>query len=282
LSKFILNLPSQIIFLKSGYNIPLRDKENKSLQLLIELGDFGVSLIWIDKLKMQIAALAVYIFEESDDAAARVKEILNDVHTKDLKIFYNYKDSMLVPEKYYNESLNAQMLSLLFGENDDAVVRTDMITKLSMYNIYRLPSAINNYVNERFPAAAVSHSTSHQICGDREGTEMICIVFYDAIKVMVYIDGHLYFVQQFKYSSPEDVTYHLLNTCQQHDIKPSEIKLHICGMIVEDSSLYQHLYQYFLHIDFVAMTSPIKMKDDVNDLPAHFFSHLTELATCES
>jgi len=286
MSKFILNLPTQIIFLKSGYNISLKDTGNKSLQLLIELGDFGFSLIWTDTQKKQIAALAVYIYEEEDNAVEEIRNTINNaiIQRKDhkgVKIFYNFKESMLIPIKYYNEDLNEQMLSLLFGENEDTVIRTDRIDKLQICNIYRLPTELDNFITNSFPQVNYSHSTTCQIAQKFASTEMVCIDFYNAIKVMLYIDGHLYLVQQFKYNAPEDVSYHLLNICNQHDLKPTEIKLHISGMIVQDSILFQHLYNYFLHIDFIAMSDQIKMREDINDLPAHFFSHLTELATCE-
>jgi len=286
MSKFILNLPTQIIFLKSGYNIPLKDTGNQSLQLLIELGDFGFSLIWTDTQKKQIAALAVYIFEEEDNAVEEIRNTISNAFIprkdhKGVKIFYNFKESMLIPTKYYNEDLNEQMLSLLFGENEDTIIRTDKLDKLQICNIYRLPAELDKFITANFPQVNYIHSSSCQIQQQFSSTEMVCIVFYNAIKVMLYIDGHLHLVQQFKYNSPEDVSYHLLNICKQHDLQPTEIKLHISGMIVQDSILFQHLYNYFLHIDFIAVSEQIKMRDDINDLPAHFFSHLTELATCE-
>jgi hypothetical protein len=286
MNKFILNLPTQIIFLKSGYNIPLKDTGNQSLQLMIEMGDFGVSLIWTDIQKKQIAALAVYIFEEEDNTVEQIRNIINNapIPGKDhrgVKIFYNFKESMLIPTKYYNEDLNEQMLSLLFGENEDTIIRTDKLDKLQICNIYRLPAELDHFITSSFPQVNYIHSSSCQILQQFSSTEMVCIVFYNAIKVMLYIDGHLYLVQQFKFNGPEDVSYHLLNICNQHDLQPTEIKLHISGMIVQDSILFQHLYNYFLHIDFISMSDQIKMKDDINDLPAHFFSHLTELATCE-
>ncbi len=286
MSKFILNLPTQIIFLKLGYNIPLKDSGNQSLQLLIELGDFGFSLIWTDTQKKQIAAIAVYIFEEEDDKIEQIRNtfinaVIPGKDQKGVKIFYNFKESMIIPTKYYNEDLNEQMLSLLFGENENSVIRTDKLDKLQICNIYRLPAELDHFITSSFPQVNYIHSSSCQIQQQFSATEMVCIVFYNAIKVMLYIDGHLHLVQQFKYNGPEDVSYHLLNICKQHDLQPTEIKLHISGMIVQDSILFQHLYNYFLHIDFIAVSDQIKMKDDINDLPAHFFSHLTELATCE-
>jgi hypothetical protein len=167
MSKFILNLPTQIIFLKSGYNIPLKDTANQSLQLLIELGDFGISLIWTDTQKKQIAALAVFIFEDEDDKVEQIRNTINRFvitgkEQKSLKIFYNFRESMLVPSKYYNEELNEQMLSLLFGENDDAVIRTDKLDNLEIYNIYRLPIELDKFITNTFPQVNSFHSTTTQ------------------------------------------------------------------------------------------------------------------------
>ena len=63
-------------------------------------------------------------------------------------------------------------------------------------------------------------------------------------------------------------------------MKPSEIKLRLYGMIVKDSNLYQQLHNYFLDIDFITIPEEINVRQEMNNLPAHFFSHLTELATC--
>jgi hypothetical protein len=286
MSKFILNLPPQIIFLKTGCNIPLNSVENSPIQLVMEIGNFGISLMWINSLSMEISGLSVYVFEVNDDPADIIRFILQSEEFKNagaasVKLFYNYKESLLVPDKYFNEELNAQMLSLLFGEDENAVTKFDVIEKMGTKNIYRVPAPIENIVNQHISNHTVMHSTSIQLRKEAEGTVLNCIVFYDAIKVLLYINGQLYFVQQFKYNSPEDVTYHLLNTCKQHDIKPSEIKLNICGMIIEDSNLYQHLYNYFLNINFISIAENIAVREEISNLPSHFFSHLTELALCE-
>ena len=52
-------------------------------------------------------------------------------------------------------------------------------------------------------------------------------------------------------------------------------------MIVKDSQMYQSLYNCFLDIDFSTPSNQFQIADQLNHLPIHFFSHLTELASCE-
>ena len=108
MSKFILNLPPQIIFLKTGCNIPLNSVENSPIQLVMEIGNFGISLMWINSLSMEISGLSVYVFEANEDPDDRIRFILQSEEFKNagatsVKLFYNYKESLLVPDKYFNE-----------------------------------------------------------------------------------------------------------------------------------------------------------------------------------
>ncbi len=285
MSKIILILPPQNIYLKTGCNIPIKTGESTPVHLILELGDFGLSVMWFTKNPISIKGLSVYIFEDEDDYVENIKSIfkssnIESTNPASIQICYNYKESMLVPDKYYQSELNDHMLSLLNGDSDDTFIKDDHIENFAIHNIYRIPQNIYSLIQHQFPNASAIHSSSLQIQQKKEGHFLYCVVFYDAIKVILYVDGLLNLVQQFKYSSPEDVAYHLLNTCQQHDMKPSEIKLRLYGMIVKDSNLYQQLHNYFLDIDFITIPEEINVRQEINDLPAHFFSHLTELATC--
>jgi len=87
----------------------------------------------------------------------------------------------------------------------------------------------------------------------------------------------LLLTQTFAYSTPEDVLYYLLNTCRQFNLSQQELQLQLSGLIDKRSSLYNELYQYFIHIDFREAGWNLK-----NEYPAHFFTSLNDLATCAS
>ena len=63
--------------------IPASQEEISSGHLLIEIGDFGVSLIWYGKNVSSILGLAVYVFEEQEDLIDALTHIFL---SKDIKI----------------------------------------------------------------------------------------------------------------------------------------------------------------------------------------------------
>jgi hypothetical protein len=105
--------------------------------------------------------------------------------------------------------------------------------------------------------------------------------------VLLYINGTIQIVQQFSFSTPEDALYHIVNTCQQHNVIASKTQLRLSGMIVKDSNLYNQFYNYFLDIEFeesalqLTQTEEVAQSEEVENFPSHFFNHLIELAICE-
>ena len=163
------------------------------------------------------------------------------------------------------------------------VLNNDLVTSAIIYNHYRIPKEIAAVFTERFPKAVFFHSTSLQLEQLNQETDLLyCIIYHNSLKTILYKEGKLQIVQQFNYTIPEDVAYHLLNICEQFAVKPSEIPLRLSGMIDEHSKLYIELYNYFLNIHFENVADGIYTTDEMKTLPAHFFSHLTSLALCVS
>jgi hypothetical protein len=132
-----------------------------------------------------------------------------------------------------------------------------------------------------FPESACFHSSSHQIVKASDGYTIRCLVFYDAIKLILQNNGSLIFTQQYQIKSPENVVYHLLNCCKQHDIEPTEINVNISGMISVDSTLFEHIYNYFLNVTLEQYDDQFTFVETLDQFPKHFFTHLTELTQCE-
>ena len=188
---------------------------------------------------------------------------------------------MIVPQKYYNPMLNDHMMNLMHGEEFDEVINIDLIKDYEMLNLYRVPNNVLNYFKLNFPEAKYYHSSSHQIIKPTEGYEIKCLVFYDAIKLILQNDGSLIFTQQYQIKSPENVVYHLLNCCKQHELSPTEIKIKIKGMISIDSALFEHIYNYFLNVTLDQYENQFSFIETLDQFPKHFFTHLTELSQCE-
>ena len=285
MSKIILILPSQSKYLKLAYNIPVKSDENTPLDLLIELGDFGISMIWISSKTPTIKGVIIYVFETNElplEAIQKAFQLSSPASTNPSKvtISYNFTDSILVPKKYNHSVLHKEMLDLLFGEKELVDIKNEGVNEKGMYNVYRIPNAVEKVLHNELTITHQFHSSTAQIQKEVEGDVVYCIVFYDAIKILVYKAGRLQFLQQFKYAHPEDALYHLMNSCNQHGLEAAATPLKISGMIMEDSTLYKLIHHYFLDIELLALTSPLKMSDEIENVTPHFFSHLTELVSC--
>ena len=168
-------------------------------------------------------------------------------------------------------------------EDDTVILNKDLVTSASIYNHYRIPKQIEVVFAQRFPKADIFHATSLQLEQlSQEKDLLYCIIYHNILKVILYKDGKLQVVQQFSYTSPEDAAYHLLNVCEQFAVKPSETKLRLSGMVDEHSKLYVGLSNYFLNICFENVADGLYVQEELKELPAHFFSHLTALALCVS
>ena len=97
------------------------------------------------------------------------------------------------------------------------------------------------------------------------------------LKLFFFKEGQLQIVQYFDFTTPADVCYHILNVAERFETTASSLTLSLSGMIDVDSTLYQELYKYFLHIKF-AETKDVVFSKGFEELPTHFYHHLTALA----
>ena len=272
--------------MKTTFNIPFNSNSNKDIDLLIELSNTGIILFWTSDQSKIIEGYSVYVFEENENSNTAVEDVFKSLSAtknkyKSVKVCYNYKESILVPEKYMDSNLNKEMLSLIYGEDFNAVQISELVNSKSIHNLYRVPAYTKTGIENSFKNYSAVHSTSLQIKNEFEGDLINCIVYQEMIKVLVYKKSQLQLVQQYKYTGPNDVVYHVLNICKQFELNPSSTPMRLSGMIVKDSQLYQALYNCFLDINFSTPSNQIQIADQLSHLPNHFFSHLTELVSCE-
>lgn len=271
--------------MKTAFNIPPVNVEKSTLHLLVETGIYGISFTWFTKAPIALKGISVYNFS-GNNFEADIKASLNEQGSllkglSSVTVCFDFKESVLIPDKFSNSLVNEQSLYLLYGEDLHAVKLNDHITAAGIINEYRVEENLKKIIDEFFPDAAIFHSTSLQIEKLSNSTNLLCCIFFhNSIKVMLYSEGKLMLVQQFFYSNPEDVAYHLLNVCEQNGVSPSTIPLQLSGMINEQSKLYTGIYNYFLHISFDAPEESNFATEALKELPAHYFSHIISLASC--
>ena len=258
------------------------------MHLLAEAGKEEISFLIFSRNPLVIHGFYAFSFVRNIMPGEYAENIRHIIHKEQVlvqqfsscQIFYNGDESVLIPETYFSESNKEKIAALMFGENNATLCFHEKVNENAIHNVYRVPKTIYEVMNTSIAKNHFSHSSTSQVNNNGTGDEARCIVYHNNIKIILFKAGHLQIVRYAEYISPADVCYHLLNACQQFDVKPAEVRLVLSGMVDENSNLYNELYRYFLDINFLKLPEGITVDAKLSEQPHHFYSHLASLAQC--
>ncbi len=257
--------------------------------LLVELGNNTISFLVYEDTLLCFTGFFMHKMDHdiySKEYINTLESILNNNSIllssfASTKIFYNTIQSTLVPVTYFVETEKENILNLLFGENASTYCFKDTTKANDIKLVYRVQNKLYDEVNILFPKSTFMHATTAQINNvPPTKTVLKCIVYNNSIKLLYFKEGNVQIVQFFNYAVPADVSYHLLNVCEQFGVDVNTIQLELSGLIEEKSNLYQDIYKYFLNISFAELDKKITITEELNSLPQHYYSPLVELAQC--
>jgi hypothetical protein len=242
---------------------------------------------------MNPESIRYYQFEHIKDKP--LEELINEIieeddlflkQTGEFFLVYNFEDSSLVPDKYFSIDTNKELTELVYGNLEKGFIFSEKIPWWELQNIYRVPTAVHNLLQQKFRDAKHWHAyslllKSHKMFTVKEGQDLLKVIFYaDKIIITIFKAGQLQFIQTFIYYDVKDVLFHLLNCCKQFDINTEELQLEVSGLIDKHSTLFRELLKYFIHISFEEIGDTIKITDALNEYPLHYFSSLLKMAVC--
>jgi hypothetical protein len=275
--------------LNSSFDITSSDISNTAdSSLLIEISGQGISFIVINA-DNHCTALSMYHFEAGtthDKIAGYLKDIVAGQPVlqqpfKKVSFIYAFAASALVPHQFMNATTNKSMLELMYGDTSESIVRSDFINRHNVHNIYSVPKQVDWVIANLFFEAKNYHLYSLLAEKSRRGdNQLYCIVSTTQITVQLLKQGVLQIIQSFEYKESIDAVYHLLNICERFEVNLNETVVYLNGMIDANSNLYNELFKYFLHPVFAPLPEAFTYAEEIRKLPAHYFSHLFELATC--
>jgi hypothetical protein len=276
--------------LKIAFKIPPTTNSFLDSNLLLELNNNEMSFIIYSTKTIEVQGFFKYEFEKNiidDHYANELKNIIaNQSLLKEnfntVKIYYNFSKSTLVPTHFFVQSENANVLSLMFGEDKGNYSFDDKASQNEIKVVYRVPIVIHDLCKSTFSNALFYHSTSLQIQKNKFTEDTVeCMVYTNYVKVILYKNSDVAIVQYFEYAIAGDVVYHLLNICERFNISASNVHLIISGLVDEQSALYVEMYKYFLNVSFAQLPIHVAVAENLTELPLHFYTNLTALALCE-
>lgn len=257
--------------------------------LFINAGRQGISFVELEKESNTFISVIVYHFTKQlscEEIAATV----NNIFATDFflqksfnraDITWSFNESILVPSEFFEKNTAAEMLNMVYGDAGDESIKNQLVLKYNLYNSYRVAAVIENTIINKFPHIHQSHQAALLIDFDAADKDLLYCNFYtDSLTVLLRKNGQLQLIQNFEFTTPEDAVYHLLNVCQSFEVDATQVTLTASGMIDVTSNLYNELYKYFAAVSFTALPGNFNYAEDINNYPAHYFSHLFATAAC--
>ncbi len=195
-------------------------------------------------------------------------------------VSYDFPHSVLISSKEYQGENAGLLLRVMGNKFDNSGIVADLIAEWQLYNMYSLPEEIREWMHKKIPAASCRHQYSLGIKSITTADIMGCLAVdfrTDELTVIVSKGNKLLLAQTFGFTSPGDVLYYLLKTCQLFSLSQAEVQLRLSGLIDKQSALYTGLCQYFINLHFREANWELS-----NEYPPHFFTSLNDLAKCAS
>jgi uncharacterized protein DUF3822 len=190
---------------------------------------------------------------------------------------------VLVPSQYHNENSGKSLVGTIYGSRNGLSVIAEDVKQWQLHNVYAVPAEIKEWMDRVFPGYhRVHHYTMVLEMMPTDSSDHLLIDFTPGeFSFIVLKENKILIAQTLAYTTPEDILYYLLKTCNQFSLSRGEIQLFISGMIEKESQLYRELYLYFLNVSFREPGWKLHNSQD-EEYPAHFFTSLNDLARCVS
>lgn len=249
-------------------------------RLIIEIGNSEFTFVILqDKTFTALATYQIATVNELNDLLAS-ENLLHHNFSK-VDVVYNNKESVLVPTVLYSSNATNSYIELIYGDTFKGQLKTDFIYKHAIQNIYKIEYTIQKAMFTKFPSATISHQYS--LLPDStglSGTKLFIVFYQNKFSVLCCKQNQLQVIQQFDYANAYDVAYYLLAIAEQYTLDVNEVELQLCGMINENSALYNELHKYFKHLSFQPLPDVFDYVDDIQALPSHYFAHTFLFAAC--
>ena len=252
----------------------------------MRIGQQHYSFAITDKTGKELYALAYYAHDEiNSDALAAIYSGHPELHGSFycVQVCYDFPDSVLVPVEYHNSEGRRSLLDTMFGGHTASSVMSEAVNSWKLYNVYAVPDGVREWIGRIFPSYKDRHQYTMALeMMPADSADHLLIDFTPSeFSFIVLKENKILIAQTLAYTTPEDILYYLLKTCNQFSLSRGEVQLFISGMIEKESQLYRELYLYFLNVSFREQAWKMVSNED-SDFPSHFFTSLNDLARCAS
>jgi hypothetical protein len=252
----------------------LQPFEPSGKRLIVEVSPESVAVILWDKIKR--IPEAVEIFKGAHGEAGDWDSMLQQSRLlgfRDLEtaVIIAYPEMLLIPSFIYSPGAAKSQLELFFGNRVDSYTGGDILKEVDMVVAWQIPANVRTYLSNHFHVLHFQHLAGLLIANHKkkEGFEGHIVLYGNIGWVVLWKHGELQIAKSIPFLKPDDLSWHLLNVCEQFELELTGVTWKVSGMAEESSPLWQAISKF---LDPVwPMDAGIPLQEA---LPKHYLSHL--------
>lgn len=143
-----------------------------------------------------------------------------DADYNDVRIMVETGQYVFVPEALFVPQETDTYFNFQFAEDKNNVVIFNRVEEWGVVNVFSLPVALNEALNELFPDEVAVHQMTYILTAKIRSNEDSLYVWIrpEAFDVVVLKDKKLLLMNGYQYNTPEDVAYYVLSIFEQLDL----------------------------------------------------------------
>ena len=274
----------------------LNKDRTENYKLSIRLSPDGFSFCTLDDHQNKYLSLESYSFKPPQSTEAYISLLYDIIEStsflkqrfKSVHLLYENNHFTLIPDPLFNPEKKELYLHFNHESDPSGELAYDKLFNLDAFNIYTIPTSVNQWIIQVFPDAIVAHSISVLVEGillNFKNTNLEKTVFiqlrHTSFDVLYIKNNKAIFINSFNYRTNEHFVYFLMYVLEQLQLNPEYITLQLLGEISERSALYILISKYVKYCMFIGRNESFFYSHVFNQLPSHTFYNLLNLNQCE-
>ncbi len=253
-------------------------------QLIMEIGTDQVVCLVKSAVTQHPEAFEIFQIDTTtrqwNDVFAEIKaasSLLNRQYSS-TRIYYNFPETLVVPESKFSIAAGRDYLDQVYGENNnDHVAYAKLLTDTAMIAVYRVKKSVSEWVSRQFPSHQLNHIYAEilntLLNRSLPDTDFISLRFYSQHLIATVIRNRkLHLIQSFGYKVDEDILYYLLSITQQLSLDAANTAVEVSGELDKQSPVGKQLPELFGNINWDNSGDAGVFASVIKEHPAHYFT----------
>lgn len=277
----------------TNYSIVLEEQADLTeKKLLVQLTEGGLRLVGYSDNRQPVLLEVVQFDGGIETGEPALSEWVREKKSwlsqwKQIDFIHQSQQVVLIPATLYGNDTAKEWLDCQFGDLFKGTTLTDLHSDSSHYTVFRLSSTVYAALSGVHPNTTHRHQLTcwmqqlNQLDHPASGIVYL-VIDQHMIYVAVHQEGWKFF-QQYKYQSPDDVSYLVLSLLQNAGLSPETTPVVWSGWMDSSSALYLDLYKYLGNLNLAVLPDNLQLHEtQLQGMQPHFFTPLIQATLCVS